>query len=402
MVPRGWKRIELSELVVFKSGGTPSKQIGKYWGGEIPWLTAKDLKSFKLSDSVIKLTKEGMIAAQKIVPANTILMLVRGMTLLKDLPIGVTTRDVTFNQDIKALVPKNGVDAYFLAYALVDNKERIRQNVTLAGHGTGRLEMDFLERVPLLIPPLSIQQKISGVLGELDQILSGFDRLVCAKVELKKGLMQQLLAPIFCSNKQKVNAFRKFRLGDLFDERIETNHNNLVLLSITADRGVVPRDELNRKDSSSEDKSKYKRIAPGDIGYNTMRMWQGVSALSKLEGIVSPAYTVCTPNDLIDGLFASYLFKYSPVVHLLHRHSQGMVDDTLSLKFPNFAQIKVVIPPIAEQKRIAAILSTLDREIELLKKSADLFKQQKKGLMQKLLTGEVRVKAAVAEMEATS
>ena len=161
-------------------------------------------------------------------------------------------------------------------------------------------------------------------------------------------------------------------------------------MAITSDRGVIPRDEVERKDTSNADKSKYKRIAPGDIGYNTMRMWQGVSAVSTLEGIVSPAYTICTPKKGHSPSFFGYLFKYPPMIHLFHRFSQGIVSDTLNLKFRHFSQVKANVPSEAEQTRIAAVLSTCDREIELLKKKQEKLKEQKKGLMQKLLTGEIR------------
>lgn len=204
--------------------------------------------------------------------------------------------------------------------------------------------------------------------------------------------MQQLLTGRKRFKEFKGERWQTFKLGELFSERVEIGRGDLPLVSITGQNGVVPRDSLAKRDTSSEDKSKYLRIAPGDIGYNTMRMWQGVAGLSKLEGIVSPAYTICIPSKRIDGQFAAYLFKHTPLVHLFLRHSQGLVDDTLALKFPNFARIHVTIPDVPEQRRIAAVLSACDREIELLQKQLAAIKEQKRGLMQKLLTGEVRVK----------
>ena len=163
------------------------------------------------------------------------------------------------------------------------------------------------------------------------------------------------------------------------------------MLSITSGEGVIPRSG-ERKDTSSEDKSKYLRICPGDIGYNTMRMWQGVSALSSLEGIVSPAYTICTPKKGIDGEFMAYLFKLPRVINLFYRYSQGLTSDTWNLKYKHFKQIKVTVPEVDEQKSIARILKFCDEEIDLLKKQAEGYRKQKRGLMQKLLTGKWRVK----------
>jgi len=177
----------------------------------------------------------------------------------------------------------------------------------------------------------------------------------------------------------------------LFKERKETKRGDLPLLSITNGEGVIPREDTNRKDTSNEDKSKYLRICPGDIGYNTMRMWQGVSALSSLEGIVSPAYTICIPGEKLCPLFVAYLFKVPFMVHKFYRYSQGLTSDTWNLKFHHFSEVKMPLPSIDEQEQIAETLSSARREIDLLKHLADKYKTQKRGLMQKMLTGEWRV-----------
>lgn len=123
-----------------------------------------------------------------------------------------------------------------------------------------------------------------------------------------------------------------------------------------------------------------------------MRMWQGVSALSDHEGIVSPAYTICTPRYEVDPLFMSYLFKYPPLVHVFWRYSQGMVSDTLNLKFSAFATIKVQVPARDEQELIGHVLAKTDMEITFHTRKVEQLKTQKKGLMQQLLTGKIRVK----------
>lgn len=230
------------------------------------------------------------------------------------------------------------------------------------------------------------------MLSTWDTAINEIERLIAAKEDAKKGLMQQLL-----TGRNRLEEFnkqwREFHLGDLFVERTERGNDHLPLLSITRDEGVIPREDVDRKDTSSEDKSKYLRICPGDIGYNTMRMWQGVSALSPYEGIVSPAYTIVTPKEGVDGKFMAYLFKLPKVVHLFYRYSQGLTSDTWNLKFRHFREIKVTIPPIDEQKAIAAVLECCDTELSLLRKKLQAFRKQKRGLMQKLLTGEWLVRA---------
>lgn len=258
------------------------------------------------------------------------------------------------------------------------------------GTGVPTLNRNDIHPIKIPIPPLLEQKKIAEILTAWDGAIEQTRNLIDTKKRRKKALMQQLLI-----GKKRLPGFSKkwneSYLGDLFDERKEIRCNHLPLLAITGDRGIIPASEIERKDSSNSDKSKYKRIAPGDIGYNTMRMWQGVSAVSDLEGIVSPAYTICVPKKGAYTKFLGYFFKFAPIVNLFRRYSQGLVNDTLNLKFNNFARIKVKIPDTDEQISIAKVLSVADLEVNALEKKLIALEKQKRGLMQKLLTGEVRV-----------
>lgn len=241
------------------------------------------------------------------------------------------------------------------------------------------------------LPEFTEQQKISAILSTQDKVIGLKEKRLAEKQRQKKYLMQQLL-----TGKKRLPNFTvpwtAAPLGNLFSERKETNCDKLQLLAITGTQGVIPRSELDLKDNSSEDKSKYLKICVGDIGYNTMRMWQGVSAYSNYEGIVSPAYTILKPVADIDAKYFSYLFKLPEIVFLFYRFSQGLVDDTRNLKYENFKKITVRYPSDRrEQTAIAKVLSTADREIDLLRQDIEQEKQKKKALMQLLLTGIVRV-----------
>ncbi|MEU0223782.1 restriction endonuclease subunit S [Streptomyces sp. NPDC006284] len=132
------------------------------------------------------------------------------------------------------------------------------------------------------------------------------------------------------------------------------------LLSVTADKGVIRQSESGRRDSSSADKSLYWDVHPGDVVYNTMRMWQGVSGVAKEGGIVSPAYTVCAPTELVSSEFLRYFLRESRLVARFLNRSQGLVSDTWNLRYKDFAQIAVDLPPLLEQQRIAEILGEVD------------------------------------------
>jgi type I restriction enzyme S subunit len=398
-IPTGWANVHLHGLVEsLESGISVGGEERALSEGENAILMVSAVTSGKFRATEAKAVGlAGTARLNKHVRADSVLVnRANGSADLVGSAVYVCSgyRNLFLSDKLWQLRPKaDRASAKFLSF-LLSSPDFRRQVLMRSSGGTGMLNISsgsYLS-IPVLAPPLSEQEAMADILNlwaiGAERLVQLFD----AKRERKRGLMQQLLTGRKRFKEFKSERWQVFKLGELFSERVEMGRGDLPLVSITGQNGVVPRDSLTKRDTSSEDKSKYLRIAPGDIGYNTMRMWQGVAGLSKLEGIVSPAYTICIPSKRIDGQLAAYLFKHTPVVHLFRRHSQGLVDDTLALKFPNFAQIHVTIPDVPEQRRIAAVLSACDREIELLQKQLEALKEQKRGLMQKLLTGEVRVK----------
>lgn len=278
----------------------------------------------------------------------------------------------------------------YLFYLIQTNRFNENANKS-SGTKMPRADWNYMSKIIFHIPSIKEQVKIASILSNWDKAIDLKVRMIEYKKDQKKGLMQKLL-----TGEMRLPGFDKewltIKIGDLLKERNETGYNELELLAITSSKGVVRRTEVDIKDNSSEDKSKYKRILPNDIGYNTMRMWQGVSGVSKYEGIVSPAYTILKPTKKVNSDFIGYLFKLPKIVNLFRRYSQGLVNDTLNLKYENLKGIKITIPQnINEQIRIAEVLSCIDNEINILQKNVEVLSEQKKGIMQLLLTGKVRV-----------
>lgn len=158
-----WQKTTLGDLVTFQSGGTPSKDNPSYWNGAIPWVSAKDMKQLFLDDSEDHVTDIGAANGTKLVPPATVLMLARGMTLLNDVPICVVRRQMTFNQDVKALHPKGNLEKAFLPYLLLGNKRRLLRMVDLAG-----LNTEEVKQLDVRLPPPAEQRAIACILGALD------------------------------------------------------------------------------------------------------------------------------------------------------------------------------------------------------------------------------------------
>ncbi|BBB32752.1 type I restriction enzyme S subunit [Thermotomaculum hydrothermale] len=251
----------------------------------------------------------------------------------------------------------------------------------------------FLSGKISLPPEENEQQKIADCLSSIDEVIELEEKKLEKLQKHKKGLMQNL----FPNEGEKVPRFRfpefkdsgeweEKRLGEIFQERNERNGNGkFELLSVTISKGVVKTSQLERKNNTTSDFSNYKKVYPNDIVYNSMRMWQGASGVSKWSGIVSPAYTVLKPLSDQNSVFWAYYFKKSTSVENFKRFSQGLTPDTWNLKFPIFSKIKMIVPKLKEeQQKIADCLSSLDEIIELQTKKIELLKQHKKGLMQGL------------------
>ena len=306
--------------------------------------------------------------------------------------INQTGGAILVSSEYPVFTSANGVAIGFLIPALNDTvRFRYFCRTQKLGGTRTRLYLKNLSQYRLSVPCFQEQQKIAAILTTQEKVIELKEKRLAEKQRQKKYLMQQLL-----TGRKRLPGFsgewKTECLGNLFSERTETNCEDLEMLAITGTQGIIPRKELDLKDNSSDDKSKYLKVCVGDIGYNTMRMWQGVSAYSNYEGIVSPAYTILKPNSSVDAKYFAYLFKKQEVISLFYRFSQGLVDDTRNLKYENFKRIKVFYPPnIKEQAAIAEVLTAADREMELLRQEIEQEKQKKKALMQLLLTGIVRV-----------
>ena len=175
--------------------------------------------------------------------------------------------------------------------------------------------------------------------------------------------------------------YKQCRIGDIYAERSQRGASDMELLSVTMYDGVMPRSEIEGKDNSSEDKSNYKVVLTGDMVYNSMRMWQGANGISPCDGIVSPAYTVLMPKiPISNGYFAAF-FKSPNLINEFRKNSQGMTSDTWNLKYPQIETIKVCIPALSEQNRVADMLRTLERRIAKQAQLVDNLKKYKRGVL---------------------
>ncbi len=176
----------------------------------------------------------------------------------------------------------------------------------------------------------------------------------------------------------------------IFREINETGYGHLQLLSILSDKGIIKQSETGRKERAPEDRSSYKRIFKGDIGYNLMNAFSGSIGISNHEGIISPAYAVCRPKVEINGKYFHYLFRTNLYLTEFDRHAYGIMYERNRLYFENFKKIYIPFPSLKEQKAITCFidykLTQIDQFISNKQRFIELLKEQKTALINRAVT----------------
>lgn len=287
--------------------------------------------------------------------------------------------------------PKLNVDSDFLTQYFESSKwYREVSMVAVEGarnHGLLNIGVsDFFDTIHRF-PSLQEQEKIANFLSKVDSIIEKQEKKVEYWNSYKKGMMQKIFSQKIRFKDENCRDYPEWeekKLGACFLERSITNNNELELLSVTINNGVKKRSDIEGKDNSSDDKSNYKLVEKNDIVYNSMRMWQGASGVSSYRGIVSPAYTILIPQNKVNSYFFAYLFKLKKVINEFRKFSQGLTSDTWNLKYPLLKDIRVKVPCLEEQTKIANFLSNIDNIIEKESKKLEELKQWKKGLLQQM------------------
>jgi type I restriction enzyme S subunit len=195
---RGKGRVEkrLDEVCTFSSGGTPSKTNSSYWSGEIPWVSGRDMKSTRLSDSLLHISRSAVDeSSTRMAPVGTLLILVRGMGLAHGAQIAELMVPCTFNQDIRGIHPEPDLIPRYLLFALRDRINSSDNVLSSAAHGTLKIDSDELKS--MMIPVLSrdhqqrIVTTIDSLSEETQRLASLYERKLVALEALKKSLLHQ-------------------------------------------------------------------------------------------------------------------------------------------------------------------------------------------------------------------
>lgn len=190
---------------------------------------------------------------------------------------------------------------------------------------------------------------------------------------------------------------KRISCGELFRERKEKGQDHLPILTLSIHTGISDHElddaESIKKVKRSEDKSLYKRVYPNDLAFNMMRAWQGAFGVSKVDGMISPAYIVAEPIKKINADYLNYYIQTARFIGVANNLSYGVTDFRKRLYWNSFCKIEMHLPSLEEQNKIVALLVSIDNTIDKQNEMISAWEERKKGVMQKLLSQEVRFKA---------
>ena len=297
--------------------------------------------------------------------------------------------NVALGGDLNVLRTKeNGIFiSYYLNHMAKNEIAKLAQGFSIV-----HLYAKELKTLKIPLPPLNEQRKIAEILSSYDEAILLTSNLISAKKEFKKALMQNLLtAKIRFPNFNGI--WKEVKLGKFIKEQTIRNTKNInLVLSVTNKFGFVEQSNYFEKEVASKDTSNYKVIKNGNFAYNPSRINVGsIALLENFEvGILSPMYVIFDCLDGINKKFLKYWLQSHNFTGNLYKYLAGSVRETLNFK--DMKNFKIKLPNLAEQTKIAEILSSVDDEIDLLNQKLEQLNLQKRGIIQNLLSGKVRVK----------
>ncbi len=297
--------------------------------------------------------------------------------------VAILNIDAAINQACAAILLNQSACTNFVFQQLLLRYNTIRN---LSNEGSQKnLNAGIIRSISLPLPEITEQKKIVEILSTWDTAIEKTERLIAVKETRFSWLIESLI-------KDQCDGWPHLKAKKIFNSISEKNYPNEPLLSVTQDRGVIPRDMLEGRVMSPEGSTgTYKLIQQGDFVIS-LRSFQGGIEYSNYRGIISPAYTVLRRKIAIYDDFFRHFFKTGLFISKYLRIAVIGIRDGKQISIPDFMTIKIPCPPIEEQKRIASILNTARQEIDLHKKQLAALQKQKRGLMQKLLTGKIRLK----------
>ena len=294
------------------------------------------------------------------------------------------------NNHAHVLAAREGHDNDFICYFL----EAIRYDAYNTGSAQPKLNREVCESIPILLPPLPEQRRIAEILRTWDEAIEKLEALRAAKERRRKGILQNLLGIDRPFPKHWV-----IKPLDKIAERIRRTNDggDHPVMTISAKSGFLMQSDKFARDMAGSSVDRYTLLREGEFAYNKGNSktapYGCIFPLDRPTAVIPFVYFCFKLHESLHHQFYVHLFAAGALHHQLSRLINSGVrnDGLLNLYADDFFSCEVPVPPLAEQERIARAISAANDEIALIDAEITAIQRQKRGLMQKLLTGEWRV-----------
>jgi type I restriction enzyme S subunit len=406
-IPKDWKTYRVVDLFAVETGTTPSTKQKDYWeNGAINWVTPSDMSRL---DNRIKIgNSERKISEKALKDCNLTLMPVGSIIISTRAPVGyvaVLQENSTFNQGCKGLIlrPGNEADTVFYYYYLLSRRQELQN---LSGGSTFKeLSKDRLESFKILFPPLSEQKRIAEVLSTVDQAIEKVGKAIEKTKRLQKGLMQELLTKDIGHKEFKdteirmipknwgVRKIEEISLDFVSGGTPSTSNKKYwngdipwMTSAFITEREIKAGQRYITKEGL---KNSATNIVPKDNLVVATIVGIGKAAINRIDLAISQDLT----GVIIDKKQAYPDFLYWALTNSETKLKSLAQGSTIKgILREGLGKIKLPLPPLPEQQKIAEILASVDKRLELLREKKESLQRTKKGLMNDLLTGKRRVR----------
>lgn len=381
-----WIKSKLGELYEVYSGNTPSRSDSRnYQNGEIPWIKTTDLNNSIIYANEEKISVYGATKL-KVLPEKSVLIAMYG-GFNQIGRTGLLAYPATINQALAALMPVNEINPNFLLNFLNFKKESWR-NVAASSRKDPNITKNDVEKLIISFPSLDEQSAIGSLFRTLDDLLASYKDNLTNYQSLKATMLSKMFPKAGQTIPEiRLDGFEGEweikRADEIFKSVSKKNKASLPVLSASQIDGMVLRDEIGIDIKYDEATlNNYKVVKPGQFVIH-LRSFQGGFALSKLEGITSPAYTIIDFIDKENNLpdFWNSILTSRDFIKRLETVTYG-IRDGKSISFKDFSSLKFVFPNFKEQQVIGSYFSNLDNLINSHQEKISQLETLKKKLLQ--------------------
>lgn len=400
---RKWKSVPLGSVVTFLSGGTPRKSEPSYWDGDIPWVSSGEMTQRRIFDTELRVTAVGASNGTKLIPENTVLVVVRGMSLAKEFRVSITKRPVTFNQDLKALRTSESITDEFLFYFLLSQRNQIRNSATEASHGTKKLETRVLEDWPTPLPDTTTQKAIADILSAYDDLIENNRRRMALLEESARLLYREWFVHLRFPGHEHVpitdgvpEGWERKKIGDVsvflsrgITPKYDDDAMGLVINQKCIRNNRVSLDQARRQ---SKEVPPAKLVRRGDVLVNST----GEGTLGRVAQLwveienctVDSHVTIVRPADGIPvSLFGATLCALEDRISQMGRGATNQTE----LSRESLAELPILLPPRGLVEGFEEFASDASTQVSKLSNQIDQLKSARDLLLPRLMNGELNV-----------